>query len=193
MSHVLSSATERRLLRAEAARTLLQLHAADALGEPERWSWDVLDRLPTWCLFDKERRERLQRVAGALMMGPELRLWVDREHLRRAERLLGADVLQKVLCQADSLACLIQSSDDPVADDSAVPTPDEDDPSLDARLLAAGAAVLVGTLHESLPLGGLIESLGPRAGDLSEATARHVLHGAEQILVNAALAQGNPA
>jgi len=175
------SPTERRLLRAEAARTLLGLHTAQALAEPERWSWEVLDRLPAWCLFDRERRIRLQRVAGALLMGPELRLWIDRDHLLEAGRLLDEPVLDAVLVRADALAALLVASDDSSATATRPPA-DETVGALEARFMAAGAAVLVATLHESLPLGALADSLGPRAGHLPESTARHVLLEAERLI-----------
>ena len=182
--------SHRRIVRARAARTLFELHARDALAEPERWTWEVLDRLPLWCLFDAERRRHLQLIAGAVLLGPELRLWLERERLERVGALIGADALARLLEAADAFAARPAAEGEGEsggggvygADDAGTGDADDD---VEARLLASGAAVLLGTLHECLPLGGLIESLGQPAGTLPPETARPLLAHAEALAVSA--------
>ena len=205
--------SHRRIVRARAARTLSELHARDALAEPERWTWEVLDRLPLWCLLGAERRRHLQKVAGAVLLGPELRLWLERGRLERVGSLIGADVLSRLLEAADAFAARpavegdeesdgdvdggdVDGADDVGTDDARGAAPTRPprgaddagaagDADIEARLLASGAAVLLGTLHESLPLGGLIESLGQPAGTLPPETARLLLAHAEALVVSA--------
>ena len=196
--------SERRLVRAEAAATLLRLHEAGSLGEPERWTWDVLDRLPLWCLLDETRRRRLQLCAGAVLLGPELRLWLERERLERVAGIVGRSMLRRVLHEADALAASVPAtgggSADGPADGSAAEgrtgtpgrrpratiDPDADAAALEAWLASCGTAVLLGSLDADLPLGGLVESLGESAGRLPPDTARALLAHAERLLVDEA-------
>ena len=194
--------SERRLVRAEAAATLLRLHEAGSLGEPERWTWDVLDRLPLWCLLDETRRRRLQLCAGAVLLGPELRLWLERERLERVAGIVGRSVLRRVLREADALAASVPATGEGAADGAAdgaaaegrtgtpgrrpraTIDPDADAAALEAWLASCGTAVLLGSLDADLPLGGLVEALGESAGRLPPDTARALLAHAERLLVD---------
>lgn len=177
------SMSSRRRVRSEAAQNLLRLHEAGVLAEPELWTWEVVDRLPLWTLLDVPQRERVQRVAGAVLLAPEMRLWISDAQLREAERLLGAEILAAVLQRADELA--VSQATDPgefnrgVIEAAATPMPPE---GLEARLMSAGASVLTATLHESLPVSSLADALGSSAGDLPEPIALRLLAEAEAII-----------
>lgn len=193
----LQGASERRRVRAQAARTLLQLHEAGALAEPERWTWDVLERLPLWCLLDEGARRRLQLCAGAVLLGPELRLWLERDRLDRVANIVGRSLLSRVLHEADTLAASAPASS-PDAREEGEPRParrlrptvarDADAAALEAWLAGCGTAVLLGTLDADLPLGGLAASLGEPSGKLPAQTARALLVHAERLLVDDAAA-----
>ena len=190
-----------RRIRAEAARTLLRLHADGALAEPERWTWEVLDRLPLWCLFDAERRRGLQLICGAVLIAPELRLWLERERIERVAQLIGEPVLDELLADADRLAAtMADTASDTFSTDVVTPGPSPSEAAsspaasepldVEALLMAGGASVLRGTLHESLPLGALAESLGESAGELPPATAWLVLAHAERLSVSVGTGTG---
>ena len=186
----MESATSRRRRRAAAAQVLLGLHAAGQLAEPERWDWDTLDRLPAWCLLDESSRRAVQLTAGGVLLAPALRLWIDRERIERARTLLGERPFAALLARADALAAARPGAASP-------PAPDDPDPAVtdadvaaapdevEARLLAAGSAVLRATLHASLPLGALADSLGESAGELPAETAWTLLAHTEALLAEA--------
>lgn len=172
------SASSQRQMRAATARRLLALYEQDALAEPERWTWEEIDRMPLWCLLPTSQRERVQRVTGALMMAPEMRLWISAQPLDEAERLLGVDTLAAILERADALSESQAQGNPPHIDEDARSLAE----GLDARMMAAGASVLTASLPESFPHASLADTLGPTAGELSPAIAVRVLAEAEQVL-----------
>ena len=172
----------RRRRRGAAARQLLALAVKGALDAPERWDWDTLGSLPSWCLLDAPARLRLQRVAGLLFLGPELRLWIDRARLDEAAALVGADALDAVIDEADRRFAGSDvdgaGSVAPVAASAGA-----DAPSLAERLDGTGAAVLLATLPDGLPIEGLGAALGEPIGTLSVELAEGLLDAAERLLV----------
>ena len=172
---------ERRKQRAVAARLLLSLHAEDQLDKPSSWTWEVLNRLPSWCLLDSETRQRLQLACGALFVSAELRFWIRRDALQCLSDLLGPDVLDGVMNEADRLA-LPREPAQRLLEEAGVSGRAADTAMLSQALLGAGAAVLSATVHESLPRELLIQSLGLQLGSLDEATATAVLARADHIV-----------
>ena len=182
----------RRRRRGLAARQLVSLAFAGALAEPGRWDWDTLGSLPPWCLLDEPARRRLQRVAALLFIGPELRLWIDRARLDAAAALVGADALAAAIEVADRR--FASGADDPAPVAGATPAfaapgagaVDADAAevavALAARLDGIGAAVLLATLPDALPIEGLPALLGEPAGALAAAVADPVLDEAERLL-----------
>lgn len=179
---MIESASARRQVRAKAARSLLSLHEQDALADPDRWTFELIDRLPLWCLMDTDSRQRIQRVAGAVLLAPEMRLWISAAQLAEAEQLLGSETLAAILERADKLAVSAQADDASASDAVAGPGESRASEGLQLRLMSAGASVLGATLHESLPLQSLASTLGTSAGELPQTVALHVLSVAQDIV-----------
>ena len=175
-----ATAQSRRHQRAVSARVLLSLHANDNLQDPERWTWQALDKLPGWCLAGESERLRVQRVCGALYLSPELRYWIHKSALGGLQELLGS-TWELIAEQADAM----QVPREPVADLIASTGIDQetgDLAKLDSLLLAAGATVLRHSVDESLPRELLTESLGESLGEISDLAAVNLLHAANALV-----------
>ena len=96
-SAVVARAGVRRRHRAAVAAQLIARapHVVDAID------WDTLDAAPEWMAWDAERLEALQLQVGALLLAPELRLWIDAPRLGAAARALGGPLLQALLSLPD--------------------------------------------------------------------------------------------
>lgn len=88
---------EQRARRARAAGTLLSLHDRGELARPELWNWGRIDALPEWTLLDGVSRSGLQRLCGAVLLAPLLRLWIDAEKIRRVSLSVGSQRFARVL------------------------------------------------------------------------------------------------
>lgn len=90
-------ASVRRRQRAAVAEQLIARvpHAVEAID------WNALDGAPEWMAWDAERLEALQHRVGALVLAPELRLWIDAPRLAAATRALGAPMLHALLALPD--------------------------------------------------------------------------------------------
>jgi hypothetical protein len=93
----LARASARRRQRAAVAEQLIARapHAVDSID------WDTLDGAPEWMAWEASRLEALQQQVGALVLAPELRLWIDAPRLGAALRALGAPVLRALLALPD--------------------------------------------------------------------------------------------
>lgn len=87
----------RRRQRAAVAEQLIARapHAVDAID------WDTLDGAPEWMAWGAEPLAALQHQVGALVLAPEMRLWIDAPRLAAATRVLGAPLLQALLALPD--------------------------------------------------------------------------------------------
>ena len=177
---VLLSQSRQRHNRARAARLLLGLHAAGNLDAPERWTWDVLAALPGWCLLDLQQRQLLQAVCGAASLGPDLRYWIDKRLIISAHELIGERVFERIVADTELLS---SHKNLPPSDPLILPDASEE-PAVAAQrcLLGRGAAVLLATLDESLPIGSLAESIKDPIGQFSPADAWALLNYAEGLL-----------
>lgn len=70
-------------------------HALDAID------WEALDGAPEWLAWDAARLQALQLQVGALVLAPQLRLWIDTARLAAAARALGAPLLHALLALPD--------------------------------------------------------------------------------------------
>ncbi|HEU5296752.1 MAG TPA: hypothetical protein VFU71_18365 [Burkholderiaceae bacterium] len=95
---ILARASVRRRRRAAVAEQLIARapHAVDTLD------WDALNGAPEWMGWGPEPLDALQLQVGALMLAPELRLWIDAPRLAAAMRALGAPMLRALLALPDS-------------------------------------------------------------------------------------------
>ncbi|HEX6018727.1 MAG TPA: hypothetical protein VFZ28_11555 [Burkholderiaceae bacterium] len=91
-------ASSRRRQRAALARQLIERapHALDSVD------WDTLDDAPEWMAWDAARLDALQQQVGALMLAPELRLWIDAARIAAATRALGAPLLHGLMALPDA-------------------------------------------------------------------------------------------
>jgi len=159
-----STQSVKRLRRAAAARLLLGLHESGQLAQPELWTWDALDSLPGWCLQDEQTRTRLQLLCGALVLAPELRLWIDRELILAAQQLISKPFFDQVVARAEQAPISINAS---VASRFATATStNAKTESVNTVFMQAGASVLKASLSEQLPVDMLCEALGDTAGDI---------------------------
>lgn len=90
-------ASVRRRQRAAVAQQLIARapHAVDAID------WDTLDAAPEWMAWTGDRLEALQQQVGAIVLAPQLRLWIDAPRLTAATRALGAPLLLALLALPD--------------------------------------------------------------------------------------------
>jgi len=86
-------ARARRRQRAAVAAQLIA-RAPHAVGAID---WETLDGAPEWMACDAERLEALQHQVGALVLAPELRLWIVAPRLSAAQRALGSPLLHALL------------------------------------------------------------------------------------------------
>lgn len=170
----------KRQRRGAAAQVLLSLHQAGQLANPEQWTWEVLDALPGWCLQDEQSRNQLQVMCGALVLAPELRLWIDRELILVAHRLIGKDQFNHIVAQADRTPIAINAS---AADRfKSIASADALQGSVKTALLQAGASVLNATLTIDVLVALFSEMLGETAGEVSPKLANTLLTQAESLL-----------
>jgi len=180
---MISSPLQRRRQRGIAANLLLSLHAGDNLQEPASWTWQLLDRLPAWCLQGAEQRGFLQLTCGALFLSPELRFWIQREALDTLREMLGDDLLDRILFRADTVD-LPREPAAAMIENAGLNSAELDPVQLEQLLMSAGSAVLGATVHSSLPRDMLTASLGEPVGQLNENTAQALLNLAETLLLN---------
>lgn len=83
------SMSARRGQRAQAARLLLSMDQRSELRSAAAWQWHRLDALPAWALLDQRDRQLLQRLCGAMLLAPLLRLWIDSMKIRALCALVG--------------------------------------------------------------------------------------------------------
>lgn len=162
---------QKRQHRAKAASLLMSLYEQGELDDPGFWSWDVVDRLPAWCLLGIDDRQHLQRVCGALYLSPEIRFWIGKPLLLALRYQLGEPILSRILAHADDMQLPREPLRLQIPNVSSVIKPDQ----LEPVLLAAGATVLTATVHESLPRDMLLGSIGQSIGEISH-DAASVLH-----------------
>lgn len=187
-----ASVAQRRRQRAMSARVLLSLYDGGNLASPDRWNWQALDRLPRWCLLPESERFQLQVTCGALFLSPELRFWIHRTALVELQTLLTEPVWQAVADKADQL----QMPREPIAQIMAADEIVEDDVDPDALtsiILRAGASVLQGSIHHSLPGDMLTASLGAALCQLDIDVAEAVVVTAEALLETLDAAQATSA
>ncbi len=139
---------ETRSRRASAAHLLLAVYTESGRAVPEIWTWQRLDALPDWSLLDRRDREVLQRVCGAVLMAPLLRLCIDGERIGSARMALGSIPYESVIDSAP-----------PTFDVDRVPAALADldrwlvgacRNDIDAALLSAGASVLIAGIVDPL-------------------------------------------
>ena len=96
-SATLARAAVRRRQRAAVAEQLVARapHVVDTID------WDSLDSAPEWMAWGAEPLEALQQQTGALVLAPELRLWIDAPRLTAAMRALGTPLLHALLALPD--------------------------------------------------------------------------------------------
>ncbi|MCC7285549.1 MAG: hypothetical protein IT503_05150 [Burkholderiaceae bacterium] len=92
-----SCAAARRRQRAALAQQLIE-RAPHAVGAVD---WDTLDEAADWMAWDSARLDALQQQVGALVMAPQLRLWIDAARLGAASRALGTALLRALLALPD--------------------------------------------------------------------------------------------
>lgn len=175
-----ASVAQRRKQRAMSARVLLSLHESGCLATPERWNWQTLDRLPRWCLLPEAERFALQLTCGALFLSPELRYWIHRSALVELQTLLTEPVWQAVANKADQLQMPREPIAQLMADEDIIEQQIDPD-ALTSIILRAGASVLQGSIHESLPGDMLSASLGTGLCDLDREVAEAVLLTADSL------------
>lgn len=178
---MVSAQTHQRQQRATAARLLLSLHGQGNLDQPERWTWDALDRLPAWCLSDSTERQQLQQVCGALYLSPDIRFWIEKPALQALQSIIGEQVFTQIMNHADAMA-LPREPLATVMNNAAFNPSSVQITELLELLMAAGATVLSATVHESLPRDMLVSSLGEGVGELN-AEAAHALHDVAVVLL----------
>ncbi len=166
--------------RAAAARMLLALHQAGQLAKPESWTWNVIDVLPGWCLQDEQSRNQLQLLCGALILAPELRLWIDRELILAAHLLIGKTSFDCIVAKADLTPVPVNTK--AASRFTLVANRKDVLDSIRAELLQAGASVLSASLHADLPVDMLSSMLGETAGSVSYELANKLLAQAEKLL-----------
>jgi len=93
----MARAGARRRQRARLAEQLIARapHAIHALD------WDALDAAPEWMAWSAAPLEALQLQVGALVLAPDIRLWIDAPRLSAAERALGSPLLHALLALPD--------------------------------------------------------------------------------------------
>lgn len=167
----------RRNQRATAARLLLSLHASGKLDSPEIWTWDTVDRLPSWCLASSEERRAIQLTSGALLLSPEIRYWIQKPLLAGLRQLLGDALFEQIIEHADAM----KLPREPLAEfikDSGINLSDAAVEGLESLLMLTGATVLKATVHDSLPKEMLSGSLGIGIGEVSPSAASTLLNAA---------------
>lgn len=185
MSIALTSSTGntqslKRQRRAAAATVLLSLHEADQLANPEQWTWDVVDALPVWCLFDEQARSHMQLLCGALVLAPELRLWIDRELIVATQNLIGKQHFEHIVAKADSTPIAVNAM--AASRFKTVSNKNSITSHVEAVLLQAGASVFKASLSDELPIDMLPKILGDTAGTVSHKVAGCILDQAQQLL-----------
>lgn len=186
----MNTVVQKRLDRAVAARVLLALHAAGNLDNPARWTWESVDRLPAWCLAGAEERKKLQLTCGAMYLSPDIRFWINKSALLAVQHLLGNEVFERILAQADEMQLPRESVLDVIAQTGLDPATAQLE-QIQAVLMAAGATVLTATVHPSLPVEMLTESLGPSIGEVTEQAASTLLKAAELLIVDTVVSQAS--
>lgn len=171
----------KRMRRAMAARVLLSLLEADQLADPDQWTWDLIDALPTWCLQDEHARSRLQLVCGALVLAPELRLWIDREAILVAHELIGKQQFNHIVAKADSMPIAIDASAATLFKSMSSEASAVKD-TIRITFLQAGASVMKATLKGDALTSIFAKVLGETAGQLSHPLANSILVQAEAVL-----------
>lgn len=165
----LARASLRRRQRAAVAEQLIARapHAVDTID------WDVLDGAPEWLAWDGERLEALQHLVGALMLAPELRLWIDAPRLAAATRAIGAPQLQ----------ALLTLPGDEMLPRDVIPAPRiERADQVAPALRACGASVLLAALHPGALRQAAALLLAPtRPSPMAGALARSLVARAMQL------------
>ena len=175
----------KRQRRGAAARILLSLHKADQLARCELWTWDMLDALPNWCIQDEDARVELQLICGALVLAPELRLWIDRKHILAAYDLCGKKRFDCIIAKADQNPITVNAAASTrfkfVKNQAVLKD------SVKSVFLQAGASVLKATLTNDLLNDMFAELLGENAGDVTEKLACNIVTQAEEMLQESVL------
>lgn len=177
----MNAGVQKRQQRASAARVLLSLHAKGNLEDPSRWTWDAVDRLPSWCLSGVDERTQLQLTCGVMYLSPDMRFWINKSALLAVQNLIGEALLERILVQADDMQLPRESAAELIAAtgiDPASCTAEE----IQNLLMATGSTVLTATVHESLPRTMLTASLGTAIGEITEESASVFLQAAELLL-----------
>lgn len=178
----------KRQRRGAAAKVLLALYEADQLAEPEKWTWDAIDALPVWCLQDELTRHNTQLLCGALVLAPELRLWIDRKLIVAAHDLIGQHCFDHIVAKADNVAIAVNTFASTRI--SASGNREQVADSVKASLLQAGASVFKASLSDELPLNMLPNIVGETAGSISSKVANAILDelvGLDQLAAQAQL------
>jgi len=97
MNSLLANQSQIRLRRASVAQLLLQFHKSGLLDSAELWTWEAMDSLPDWCLLSQQERMPLQLTCGALLLGSQLRLWIDRRYIQAAYFFIGERAFSEAL------------------------------------------------------------------------------------------------
>lgn len=178
-SHFKSVQSLKRQRRGAAAKVLLALHETDQLDQPENWTWDVIDALPSWCLQDEQTRNEVQLVSGALVLAPELRLWIDRELILAAHTLIGKQCFDHIVAKADNTPIAVNASAKSRFNTAADPNSIVE--SVRNNLLQAGASVFKASLADELPVDMLPKIIGDTAGNVSVKFANSILDQLEEV------------
>ncbi|GEM_PF-1708313 len=196
-----------RANRAQAARILLSMHSNDQLHDPTLWTWGIIDRIPPWCLLDGQALAQLQDTCGALLLAPEVRLWIDGPRLKAAAAVVTEPVFLQVIALADKSELAVpetfptvqsndqadshsgnQSGSRSVNQEGQLPQ-NSTQPDLNSwvksRFASAGSAVLRATLDPVLPGEMLTSALASTSGQVSENIAQVILSHAQSITTKA--------
>lgn len=170
----------KRLERAAAARILLSLHEKGQLANPEQWNWGVLDALPAWCLLDEQARVQLQSVCGALVLAPELRLWIDRELISAGHSVIGLHHFNSIVARADQAKLAIDAAAGERFQSVSGKAALRD--AVQSAFLQAGASVLKASLTNEVLIERFSQIPGDTAGELRHQLAEKILQQAQEMI-----------
>jgi len=159
--------------RATVARILLSLYEADALDEPEQWTFERLAQLPSWCLLQDEERTRIQVVSGAVVLAPKMDRWINGATFQAASACVGQPIIESLLDEVSGLG-----------DDSGAQEPEPHADQVTELIRATGASVLHSSLDSWMPVDRLTATLDSNVERIDRAVALAVLHKANTLIAS---------